>query len=456
LPGWLALHSLPGIQTGSGTIQEATAICAAFSTIGVDPLEDHPLAVALRAHANGASLDHFARQLFELWVHAGMPPKDRWALGAIGLLGGLECAEAVIPYLRKWPYASRYTAAKLGYEGLLWVLRRGDSPEILWQLRQAGEGSTIALEFFKMLAIERDQTEHQLEDLILPKPPTCLFDYGPRQFEVRIAPDGSPVFLESNGERHVKPPKQNRTDDQAKAEIAREQMKNIEKELVQLRKFVWKRLEGALYSGARWNREDFERVVLPHPLYAPQCRLLVWGCFDEKNELTGTFRVTDDGRYAGVGDRPFDLPAGTRAIGLPKPSAFSADERELWRRIFDDYNLIPLGPQLSSPWPGLPPDFLDADALTLHAELSLPELKQALRTSGYSVAGGEYWTKSFASDTIVATFSNRAMAPTRVEARLFFRHEQGSVLTVRDLDPKVIQAVLSDVSNLQLRFETNS
>ncbi len=453
LPAWLATDLLPAIRVGPNVVREATLVSAAFSTIGVDPLEDHSLAAALRRHADPSSLDLFARDLFSLWRHAGMPPKDRWALGSIGLLGGEESARELIPHLRKWPGASRFTIAKLGYEALLWVLRRIDSKEILWLVRQAGEGSSMALEFFKMFAIERDQTQEQLEDLILPHPPECLFDYGPRQFKSRIGPDGCPVFIESNGDRHAKPPKPKRTDDQTKAEAAREAWKTLEKELSQVRKFALRRLESSWLAGMHWIKEDFEGVALPHPVYAPLCRLLVWGCVDAQNELIGTFRVTEDGRYADSDDRPFTLPAETRTIGLPKPADFANPEREKWRQIFDDYNLIPLLPQLISPWPGLPADWLDSAQLALGASYSLESLDRALRTSGYSCdkfGGG--WSKSFDAQSTVAILF-RAPTTNGVRCRLTFQ-SRGAALTARSLHPKVIDDILFDISQMQLRFET--
>jgi hypothetical protein len=461
LPAWLGVESLPEIRIGSAVLGNATAVCTALSTISVDPLEDHPLAALLRRHADSGLLDSFAYILFERWLQAGMPPKDRWALGAIGLLGGGECAAKLIPHLRRWPGASRYTIAKLGYQALLWVLRRiGDCPGILWSLRQAGMGSSNAMEFFKRLAVERGMSQEQLEDLILPKPPSGAFDYGPRQFEVRIGADGLPLFLESNGERHAKPAKPKRADDPEKAVGAWERLKAIDKEIAQIRKFALNRMDDALLSGTCWSKEDFEMVVLRHPIYAPLCRLAIWSCRDEENEIVATFRVAEDGRYAGSDDLPFEFPEATRAIGLPKMSALWNAEGGKWRQIFDDYNLIPLLPQITFQRPELvgacmPVDALDSPEIILSAACSLVALQQALRSFGYSPGNGGGWSKSYAA-RIEATFVSEALDSGHVMSLLSFRHRQGAPLTARDIDPIVIRNILADVSEMQLRFETNS
>jgi hypothetical protein len=456
LPVWLGVESLPEVVLGN-----SSTICAALSTISVDPLEDHPLAVSLRRHGDPATLDSFAVCLFERWLHAGMPAKDRWALGVVGLLGGEQCAATIIPHLRRWPGASRFTIAKLGYDGLLWALRRiGDCPEILWTLRQIGEGSRTALEFFKRLAAERGKSQEQLEDLILPKPPTCAFDYGSRQFEVRIGVDGLPIFLESNGVRHSKPPKPQRADDAPKAEDAWQRLKIIDKELQQLRKFVLNRIEDALLSGACWSNHDFEEVVLRHPIYAPLCQLVVWSCLNTENQVLGTFRVAEDGRYAGPDDQPFELPAETCSIGIPRPSSLCNAEGGKWRQLFDDYNLIPLFAQLTFERPdltekGLPADSLDRPEIVLSARCSLVALQQALRFSGYLPGNGQGWSKSYAS-RIEATFVSEALDSGHVVSLLSFRHREGSLLTARDIDPVIIKNILSDVSQMHLEFETNS
>jgi hypothetical protein len=458
LPKWLALESLPLIRVGQAELGDLAPVCAALSTIAVDPLGDHPLAKALRRQADPASLDEFARRLFELWRHSGMPPKDRWAIGVIGLLGSEGSASDLLPHLAKWPGASRFTVAKLGYESLRWgfqVLKRFDSPSLLWRVRQVGESSTKAMEFFRNLAHERDLTEEQLEDLILPQPPQASFDFGGRTFELKVGPEAYPMFVENNGDRHAKPPKPNRKDDAAKAEAARERMKAGEKEFLQIRKFALRRLEDALWSGTLWTSQDFEAVVLPHPIYAPLCRLFIWGCFDAHNQLLSTFRVTEDGKYAGVEDHPFVFPAGTGMIGLPKPVALSHAERDGWRRIFDDYNLISLGTQLADPWPGLPRGYLDAPELMLSATSSLVSLHTALRAFGYSpVSSSHSWSKPYASARIVATLKSEALDANRVLSLLSFRHHRGAPLTVRDLDPQVIRDILADVSKLKLQFET--
>jgi hypothetical protein len=134
--------------------------------------------------------------------------------------------------------------------------------------------------------------------------------------------------------------------------------------------------------------------------------------------------------------------------------------RGQWRQIFDDYNLIPLLPQITFQRPEhvgacMPVDALDSPEIILSGACSLVALQQALRSFGYSPGNDGGWSKSYAA-RIEATFVSEALDSGHVMSLLSFRHRQGASLTARDIDPIVIRNILADVSEMQLRFETNS
>jgi hypothetical protein len=54
----------------------------------------------LKTHADHNSLDAFAWKLFDLWQGMGAPPKDKWAMGAIGSLGSDGCVLKLTPLVR--------------------------------------------------------------------------------------------------------------------------------------------------------------------------------------------------------------------------------------------------------------------------------------------------------------------------------------------------------------------
>ena len=60
----------------------------------------------------------FAWKLFELWHGMGAPSKDKWAMAAIGHLGGDACVLKLTPLVRDWPGESQHARAVFGLECL--------------------------------------------------------------------------------------------------------------------------------------------------------------------------------------------------------------------------------------------------------------------------------------------------------------------------------------------------
>jgi hypothetical protein len=452
LPKWLSLDRLPEVRLHSGQFRDVAALCASLSTFAVNPLGDDPLAAALRAHADAESLDRFAGELFEMWRNAGMPPKERWALGAVGLLGGEPSALAIIPHIRGWPAKSRYVAAELGYQVLLKIY----TPQVLWETRTTIKTERAA-QFYESAAIRQGLTAEQLDDRLLPKPPQISLDFGSRRFEVRLGPEARLVLIEDNGARHDKLPKPKRADDPALAEAAAWQWKMAEKEFALIRKFALARLESAWKTLEGWTIDEFEKVLLRHPVYEALSRLCVWGCFDQQQRCLGSFRVTEDRHYSGVEDRDFSLPEATCRIGLVSASQLSGADLTRWARIFDDYNLIPLFAQMETP-AAFPDGLLRRSTLSLYGSFAFETLERNLAKLGYKHMTGEGWSKSFGGGgtTIVnrpAARSSLRTAAASVAPEVFFFDASGMAVTAGELDPAVVSQIMLDLAELDLTFQ---
>src|SRR5207253_1720760 len=77
-----------------------------------------PLVAALKQRADPVSRDRFALRALELWVWAGMPRKETWALTAAGLLGGDACALRLGPLAVEWRKKQLHQPAKDAIECL--------------------------------------------------------------------------------------------------------------------------------------------------------------------------------------------------------------------------------------------------------------------------------------------------------------------------------------------------
>src|SRR5262249_33149299 len=118
-PGWLSVASLPPVKV-AGKRLAAGEVGTVLAALKAKPDDGASAALvsALKEHTDRNSLDAFAWELFDLWQGMGAPSKDRWAMGAIGRLGGDGCVLKLTPLVREWPGESQHARAVFGLECL--------------------------------------------------------------------------------------------------------------------------------------------------------------------------------------------------------------------------------------------------------------------------------------------------------------------------------------------------
>ena len=87
LPAWADPALLPPVVIGDNRLsdEQVTTLLHAVAASPVD--KPYALIPAVKEHADPAALDAFAWKLFQLWQAEGFPSKEKWALGAVGMLG---------------------------------------------------------------------------------------------------------------------------------------------------------------------------------------------------------------------------------------------------------------------------------------------------------------------------------------------------------------------------------
>ena len=210
-----------------------------------------------------------------------------------------------------------------------------------------------AQECMRAIAEARGLSRAQLEDRIVPD---CgldgrgsrVFDFGPRRFSFALGPDMKPLVRHETGALTTTLPKPGARDDQALASQAVEQWTLIKKQVRAVSRIQAARLKQAMVTGRRWTVEEFETLLVRHPLMTHLVRLLVWGGYDQGGRLAATFRVTEDQTYADQHDEDCTLE-GLATVGIVHPAHLSEDGRAAWGQLLSDYQIIPPFPQLGRP-----------------------------------------------------------------------------------------------------------
>lgn len=351
----------------------------------------------LKQHADRASLDAFVWNLFEQWsVEANS--KQKWAMTALGLLGGDQVALKLTPLLRKWPGESQHQRAVTGLE----CLRAIGSDTALMQLNGIAQKVPFkgikqkAQEFMEEIAKQKGLTRAQLEDRIVPdcdldERGSRTFDFGPRRFMFTLSNDMKPIVRDEEKKLLKDLPKPNSKDDTVKADQAVAEWKVLKAQLREVLKIQVGRLEQAMVTGRLWPVVDFENFLVKHPLMINLVRTVIWGVYDNQGKLSTTFRVTEEQDYADAEDKPFQIPPEAQ-VGIAHPLHVDAATARVWGELLGDYEIAAPFPQFGRAVYTLEPAELNTKALSRYkgTKIVAPTLVFTLEKFG--------WSRGFAMD----------------------------------------------------------
>lgn len=345
LPAYLTGPSAPVLQIDGYKLSEYKNYQLLVALKSSKPAHIHPLVLALRAKFERATFDEFVTWIFKLWLTHDAPAVDKWCFLSVGYLGSNTNVCSIIPLMKQWRTRNP-GRAKMGLE----CLRASGTDMALMRIHeisQAGSLKSLRISAKKLIveiAHERNLTAGQLEDRIVP---TCgldssghhVFDFGPRQFHFVLGSDLKPCLKDSQGNVRSDLPSPNQSDDTILANQAIKTWKAIRGEVKAAVSTQSKRLEAAMIDRRRWTKEEFEVLLVGHPVLNPMCKLLIWGQFDSSDRLLCTFRLTAEGDFADSHDKAIELNP-VALIGLVHPLHLDSTELATWGELASDYALV--------------------------------------------------------------------------------------------------------------------
>jgi hypothetical protein len=165
------------------------------------------------------------------------------------------------------------------------------------------------------------------------------FSFGPRSFSFVLGGDLKAMVRDETGKLRTDLPKPSAKDDATVADQAVAEWKLLKKQIKEVATIQSSRLENAMVTGRRWSQEDFQMLVVRHPLMTHLAQKLIWATFDAKGKLSSTFRITEEKDYANVSDETFNLPED-HIVGLVHPLEMTEEERAAWGEVISDYEIV--------------------------------------------------------------------------------------------------------------------
>ncbi len=324
---------------------------------------------AVKRFIDKKQLRLFINELYEKWLQEGAEVKKK----NVVLLYVLNASNTELIALKKqideWVENSRGALAAFAVSTMVlndssMALVMIDSMATKYKNKQVKGAAIEAMDYVaKIWGLSKEV----LADKIIP---TLGFDekreirlsYGTRCFKAKLTPKMEIILLDEEGQKVIKAlPKPGAKDDQEKALAAKQTFMGLKKELKMVITNQQQRLYGALLMGRSWQQESWREVFVQNPIMNNFAISLIWGEYDEKGTLLGTFRYMEDGSFNTVEEEAYYLSEGTY-IRLVHPMDLVAEVKVAWKKQLSDYEIVQSVEQLDMPIYSLSPE--DTDEMT--------------------------------------------------------------------------------------------
>ena len=286
----------------------------------------------------------FAFALLKVFLENGAEAKHKWCLTLSSLLGDDKIVEALKKNATGWidnarPKMAEYVVNALLLNASAKALRILEYFSRKYKTKNIGKTAALG---FKSVAEYLGISENELSDSLIPdfnfEGLFKIFEVKGEQYRAFIDNDFKLAFLNEDNTALKTLPK-------GTPEILKAEFKEVSKEIKEVVKAQTPRLESSLVSQRFWTSEDFQELFLQNPIMFVFAVRLIWGIFDEKNELQNTFAVQEDQTIIDPAGDEISLEENSK-IGIVHPLSLTDEILNHWKNFLLDVALTPIFPQL--------------------------------------------------------------------------------------------------------------
>jgi len=298
------VHHKDGREADLEYLQAVLLAYAAMAPKG----EIVPYGVSATAEALAGQLDEkeyavYVKELLDKWMAAGADSRKRWVLFAAANHGDADMADRLFQLIQEW--ADERTTLALEAVRALVLSRRPEAlllADTISRKFKVNKVKNAAGEALMSIASWLGLTREGLMDGTVPdlhfnEKMERVFDYGKRKFIAIITPALEVQLSDGNGRELKNLPKPGKADDGVKAAAAREEFKQLKKQVKTMAKSQGERLEIALSDGREWSIKAWKDLFLENPVMYQLAMGLIWGLY-EKGKLVAAFRYMEDGIFS--------------------------------------------------------------------------------------------------------------------------------------------------------------
>ncbi|MFY7888844.1 MAG: DUF4132 domain-containing protein [Spirosomataceae bacterium] len=288
----------------------------------------------------------FAKGLMTLYFDNGADAKFKFCLTLVGMLGDDSIIDLFKKKINEFAEGSRgkmaeYIVKALALQGSTRALRAVEFYSRKYKNKNKNIGAA-AVDSFAIAAQELGITPYDLADTIIPNFDFDgifrTFEVGDDSYRAFINTDFKLAFLNEDNKLMKSPPKG------ISQELA-DEFKEMGKEIKDIVKSQSGRLEQYLVIQRKWTVDKWQSLFMENPVMFAYAIRLVWGIFNDKNELVDTFICQQDQTLINEKGDEFELSEGLEC-GIVHPMSLSEAQIEYWTNALSDAGLEPIFPQL--------------------------------------------------------------------------------------------------------------
>ena len=205
----------------------------------------------------------------------------------------------------------------------------------------------VAIETMENAAYMLEITVDELSDKIIPnfgfnKKGQKVLSYGgwaKRTFTLQIDNNFEFTITDNDKQKIIKLlPAPNSKDDKTEAYNAKKECTTLKKEIKTLIQSQKIRLQKVLLNGRKWTFNNFKTVFIENPIMNIFALKLIWGVYDDNNNLIESFRYMEDGTFNTINEEEYSLDENS-LITLVHPLELDSYTIQKWKTQLQDYEI---------------------------------------------------------------------------------------------------------------------
>ena len=309
----------------------------------------------IKAFISTKELKRLIRSLYELWLQEGADTKQKNVILLYALNGGAEDMTRLKKQIDDWTEHLRgalaaFAVTAMAMNGSSLALMLTDSIAHKYKNKQVKGAAEAAMDY---VAQVRGVSKETLADRIVPTlgfnaNREIIFNYGSRSFKGILTPELEVLLYDAHGKQIKSLPKPNKEDDLEQAEVAKETLKGLKKQVKIVITAQKLRLSKAMMTGRRWSREDWQKLFVENPIMNGFAMSLIWAECDQEGKIRGTFRYMEDGSFNTVEEEEYSF-GEEGFITLVHPIELEQEVMSAWKQQLEDYEVLQSIEQLTVP-----------------------------------------------------------------------------------------------------------